>query len=182
MPANAGLTVLWGATICRMRSPIKPLLTVGLLVCSLLLTLGVVLCAQHAYLFGQDKSAFPDGYDAVQAAPASHRVVFENAFIRIVHVTLPPAGSSEPMHTHRWPSVFLGYDTGGKTAHLRYHTPDGGVRDIPSQTAPVHPGTWDSGHWMAPERMHSIEVVENPAPGPGGFPGWLRIEVKCASK
>jgi hypothetical protein len=30
--------------------------------------------------------------------------------------------------------------------------------------------------------MHSIEVVENPAPGPGGFPGWLRIEVKCASK
>ena len=59
--------------------------------------------------------------------------LFENAFIRVVHVTLPPAGSSEPMHTHRWPSIFLGYDTGGKTAHLRYHTPDGGVRDIPSE-------------------------------------------------
>jgi len=154
----------------------------GTSVCSLLLTLGFVLCAQRAYLFGQDKSAFPDGYDAVQAAPASHRVVFENAFIRIVHDTLPPAGSSEPMHTHRWPSVFLGYDTGGKKAHLRYHTPDGRVRDIPSQTAPVHPGTWESGHWMAPESMHSIEVVENPAPGPGGFSDWLRIEVKCTPK
>ena len=165
-----------------MASPIKSLRTAGLSVGALLLTFGLVLCAQYPYLYGQDKSGFRDGHDAVQAAPASHRVVFENAFIRVVYVTLPPAGSSEPMHTHRWPSVFLGYDTGGKTAHIRYHTPDGRVRDIPSQTEPVHPGTWGSGQWMAPEPMHSIEVVENPAPGPGGFPGWLRIEVKCTPK
>ena len=165
-----------------MASPIKSLRTAGLSVGALLLTFGLVLCAQYPYLYGQDKSGFPDGHDAVQAAPASHRVVFENAFIRVVYVTLPPAGSSEPMHTHRWPSVFLGYDTVGKTAHIRYHTPDGRVRDIPSQTEPVHPGTWGSGQWMAPEPMHSIEVVENPAPGPGGFPGWLRIEVKCTPK
>jgi hypothetical protein len=162
-----------------MPSPIKLLRSAGMLLCALLLIDSFVLCARHVSLYGQDTSGFPEGHDAVQAAPASHRVVFENAFIRVVHVTLPPAGSAEPMHYHRWPSVFLGYDTGGKTAHLRYHTPDGKVRDIPSQTEPVHPGTWDSGHWMAPERMHSIEVVENPAPGPGGFPGWLRIEVKC---
>jgi hypothetical protein len=165
-----------------MASSIKSLRTAGHSVSAPLLTFGLVLFAQYAYLYGQDKSGFPDGHDAVQAAPASHRVVFENAFIRVVYVTLPPAGSSEPMHTHRWPSVFLGYDTGGKTAHIRYHTPDGRVRDIPSQTEPVHPGTWGSGQWKAPEPMHSIEVVENPAPGPGGFPGWLRIEVKCASK
>ena len=165
-----------------MASPIKSLRTAGLSVGALLLTFGLVLCAQYPYLYGQDKSGFPDGHDAVQAAPASHRVVFENAFIRVVYVTLPPAGSSEPMHTHRWPSVFLGYDTGGKTAHIRYHTPDGRVRDIPSQTEPVHAATWGSGQWMAPEPMHSIEVVENPAPGPGGFPGWLRIEVKCTPK
>ena len=165
-----------------MASPTKSLRTAGLSVCALLLTFGLALCAQHAYLYGQDKSGFPDGHDAVQAAPGSHKVVFENAFIRVVYVTLPPAGSSEPMHTHRWPGVFLGYDTGGKTAHIRYHTPDGRVRDIPSQTEPVHAGTWGSGQWMAPEPMHSIEVVENPAPGPGGFPGWLRIEVKCTPK
>lgn len=165
-----------------MGSPKKPLRSAEVSLCLLLLTCSFVLCARHVYLYGQDKSGFPEGYDAVQAAPASHRVVFENAFIRVVHVTLPPAGSSEPMHYHRWPSVFLGYDTGGKTAHLRYHTPDGKVRDIPSRTEPVHPGTWTSGSWMAPEPMHSIEVVENAAPGPGGFPGWLRIEVKCTSK
>jgi PadR family transcriptional regulator, regulatory protein PadR len=38
----------------------------------------------------------PDGYDAVQAAPASHRVVFENAFIRVVHVTLPLPAHPSP--------------------------------------------------------------------------------------
>jgi hypothetical protein len=165
-----------------MTTPIKSRRTAGLSIGALLLTCGLVLFAHYAYLYGQDKSGFPDGHDAVQAAPASHRVVFENAFVRVVYVTLPQAGSSEPMHTHRWPSVFLGYDTGGKTAHIRYHTPDGRVRDIPSQTEPVHPGRWSSGQWMAPEPMHSIEVVENPAPGPGGFPGWLRVEVKCTPK
>ena len=93
-----------------MASLIKSLRTAGLSVCAILLTLGLALCAQHAYLYGQDKSGFPDGRDAVQAAAGSHKVVFENAFIRTVYVTLPPAGSSEPMHTHRWPSVFLRYE------------------------------------------------------------------------
>lgn len=126
----------------------------------------------------KDASGFPAGCDAVQAAPGSHKVIFENAFIRVLQVTLPPAGSSEPMHCHEWPSVFLGYDTGGKTAHLRYHTPNGKIRDIPSQSEPIHAGVWSSGGWMAPEPMHSIEVVADAVPGPGGPPGWLRIEVK----
>ena len=85
------------------------------------------------------------------------------------------------MHYHRWPSFFIGYDTGGKSAHIRYHTPDGKVRDQPSRTEPVHSGIWQA-HWMAPEPMHSIEVVESDAPGPGTPPGWLRVEIKCAAK
>jgi hypothetical protein len=28
-------------------------------------------------VYGQDKSSFPDGFDAVQAAPKSHKVIFE---------------------------------------------------------------------------------------------------------
>jgi len=140
------------------------------------------LCTRHFYLYGLDQSGFPDGFDAVQAAPGSHKLIFENAFIRVVQVTLPAAGSSEPMHYHRWPSIFLRYETGGKSAHLRYHTPDGKVVDIPSRSEPVHPGVWHSGGWMAPEPMHSIEVVENAVPGPGAPPGSLRVEVKCALK
>lgn len=111
--------------------------------------------------------------------PGSHKVIFENEFIRVLQVTLPPVGHAEPMHFHRWPSLFIGYDTGGTTAHIRYHTADGKVRDQPSEREPVHPGEWGAA-WMKPEPMHSIEVVENAKPGPGGFPGWLRVEIKCA--
>jgi hypothetical protein len=139
----------------------------------------LALGARHFFLYGQDKNGFPDGFDAAQAAPNSHKVIFENEFIRVLQVTLPPAGQAEPMHFHRWPSLFIGYDTGGTTAHIRYHTPDGKVHDQPSQTEPVHAGEWGA-EWMKPEPMHSIEVVENAKPGPGGFPGWLRVEIKCA--
>jgi hypothetical protein len=150
-----------------------------------LIPAAVLLCAAlpawHVYGHVQDEKGYPAGFDAVQAAPASHKVVFENALIRVVQVTLPPAGQSEPMHYHRWPSLFLGYDTGGRTAHIRYHTPDGKVRDIPSESDPVHTGVWGA-EWMKPEPMHAIEVVEDAAPGPAAPPGWLRVEIKCAPR
>jgi hypothetical protein len=40
----------------------------------------------------QDKSGFPDGYDAVQAAPNSHKVIFENSLVRALEVTVPAPG------------------------------------------------------------------------------------------
>src|ERR1700719_5163238 len=58
----------------------------------------LALFAGNFYLYGQDKSEFPDGYDAVQAAPNSHKVVFENTFVRVLEVTVPTVGSTEPMH------------------------------------------------------------------------------------
>jgi hypothetical protein len=140
----------------------------------------VFLLGRHLYLYGQDKSAFPDGYDAVQAAPKSHRVVFENEFVRVLEVTMPPAGMTEPMHHHRWPSFFVSWDTGGGSPHVRYHRPDGTVRDSPSAQEPVHPGSW-SVQRMKPEPMHAIEVVEMPKNAvaiPDG-PPLLRVEIKC---
>jgi len=79
---------------------------------AVLIVSSLVLLAAHFYLYGQDKSNFPDGYDALQAAPDSHKVIFENAFVRVLEVTVPPAGSTIPMHHHRWPSFFLDWDTG----------------------------------------------------------------------
>ena len=38
---------------------------------------------QVFYAYGQDKSGLPDGFDAVQAAPNSHKVIFENEFVRL---------------------------------------------------------------------------------------------------
>jgi hypothetical protein len=37
----------------------------------------VLLLGRHLYLHGQEKSSFPDGYDALQVAPHSHKVIFE---------------------------------------------------------------------------------------------------------
>jgi hypothetical protein len=149
---------------------------------AVVLAAAVILSAasfSHFYLYAQDKSAFPDGYDAVQAAPNSHKVIFENAFVRVLEVTMPPAGKTEPMHHHRWPSFFLDWDTGGPSPHIKYHRGDGTVRDSPSQPAPNHPGKWDV-QWMKPEPMHAIEVVEMPATANHpDEPPLLRVEIKC---
>src|SRR5208282_3821707 len=90
-------------------------------------------------LYGQNKTSFPDGFDAVQAAPKSHRVVFENSFARVLEVSVV-SGETLPMHHHRWPSLLVSWDTGGRSPHVRYHTADGTVKDIPSTEDPVHPG------------------------------------------
>src|ERR1700723_4241637 len=97
------------------------------------------------YLYGQDKSSFPDGYDAVQAAPDTHKVIFENEFVRVLEVSVPAAGKMIPMHHHRWPGFFLDWDTGGGSPHIRYRRPDGTVRDIPAHERPRHPGVWRVG-------------------------------------
>ncbi|MGA8144931.1 MAG: hypothetical protein WB987_13675 [Candidatus Acidiferrales bacterium] len=138
----------------------------------------LMLFAWHFYAYGQNRSDFPDGYDAVEAAPATHKVVFENEIVRVLEVTVPPPGTTIPMHHHRWPSFFLDWDTGGATPHIRYRRPDGSVKDNPSRAVPVHPGSW-SVQWMKPEPMHSIEVVEKPESSVQEGPPSLRIEIKC---
>jgi hypothetical protein len=73
------------------------------------------------WLNAQDKTGFPNGFDAVEAAPQSHKVLFENATVRVLQVEIAP-GSKEPMHHHQWPSIFVVWDTGGRTGHIRiYH-------------------------------------------------------------
>ncbi len=84
-----------------------------------------------------------------------------------------------PMHHHRWPSLAITWDTGGGSAHIRYLRKGQPIREIPLTNAPAHSGTWDI-HWMAPEPMHSIEVVEWPkeAADHDSDPPELRIEIK----
>jgi hypothetical protein len=126
----------------------------------------------------QDKSGFPEGFDAVQVAAYSHRVIYENTLVRVLEVTIPPTGKTEPMHHHGWPSFFLGWDTGARTPHIRYHRPDGTVRDSPSVDKPVVAGHW-TVQWMQPEPMHAIEAVDNTTPA--GQPPLLRVEIKISS-
>ena len=53
-----------------------------------------------------DPSTWDPALDAVAAAPANHKVLFENDRLRVLEVVVPP-GEGEPVHHHRWPSVFV---------------------------------------------------------------------------
>ncbi len=44
--------------------------------------------------------------DAVAAAPDNHEVLYEDQFLRVLSVIVGP-GETEPLHHHRWPSVFV---------------------------------------------------------------------------
>jgi hypothetical protein len=53
-----------------------------------------------------DPSTWDPALDAVIAAPKHHKVLFENERLRVLEVTLEP-NDEEPVHHHRWPSVFV---------------------------------------------------------------------------
>ena len=55
---------------------------------------------------GADPATWDPNLDAVVAAPKHHRVIFENDKLRVLEVTLEPQ-DEEPLHHHRWPSVFV---------------------------------------------------------------------------
>ncbi|MEQ1730015.1 MAG: cytoplasmic protein [Vicinamibacterales bacterium] len=47
---------------------------------------------------------WPADLDALQAAPAQHRLVLENARVRVLDTRIAP-GETTPVHTHQWPAV-----------------------------------------------------------------------------
>ncbi|MCP4383131.1 MAG: hypothetical protein GY798_17195 [Hyphomicrobiales bacterium] len=53
-----------------------------------------------------DPASWDPELDAVVAAPANHKVLFENEKVRVLEVILEPQ-EEEPVHHHRWPSVFV---------------------------------------------------------------------------
>ncbi|MDI1343563.1 MAG: hypothetical protein PSV22_05615 [Pseudolabrys sp.] len=53
-----------------------------------------------------DPSTWDPAFDAALAAPKHHKVLFENDALRVIEVTLEP-NDEEPIHHHRWPSVFV---------------------------------------------------------------------------
>ena len=99
-------------------------------------------------------------------------MIFENAFVRVLEVSVSP-NTTVPMHHHRWPSLLVSWDTGGRSPHVHYHRADGTVKDIPGTEVPIHPGTW-AVRWMKPEPMHSVEILDAPVANSD-----LRIEIKC---
>ena len=53
-----------------------------------------------------DSSSWDPALDAVTAAPKHHKVLFENERLRVLEVTIE-GHDEEPVHHHRWSSVFV---------------------------------------------------------------------------
>jgi mannose-6-phosphate isomerase-like protein (cupin superfamily) len=49
-------------------------------------------------------SLWPAALDALTAAPAHHRLLFENASVRVLDTRIAP-GERTPVHTHQWPAA-----------------------------------------------------------------------------
>jgi len=95
-------------------------------------------------------------YDAVAAAPYSHRVQFEDEHVRVLEIVLPP-GAIEPVHIHALPSVIMG-ETGGKGGakfiYTEYRFSNG--KFIETSRNEVNPTPGYRAVWTAPEGPHSI--------------------------
>lgn len=70
-----------------------------------------------------DPASWDPALDAVAAAPRHHKVLFENDNLRVLEVTLAPK-DEEPVHHHRWPSVFVFDQVSGPIHDI---APDGTV-------------------------------------------------------
>ncbi len=93
---------------------------------------------------------WPKEKDAVAAAPKNHKILLENENVRVLEVTVLP-GETEPVHSHRWPSVlyiqaagdFIDRDGQGKIIF--------DSRQLPTSL------TFPMTMWKEPEAPHSIE-------------------------
>ena len=114
-------------------------------------------------------------YDAVRAAPNSHRVLFEDKHVRVLDIFLPPL-AAEPIHIHALPSVIMG-DTGGgagaKFIYTEYKFENGKFVEVKKQEISPVPGY--RAVYSEPEGPHSITNI-----GPVGVE-YTRVELKPES-
>lgn len=111
-------------------------------------------------------------YDAVTAAPYTHRVQFEDEHVRVLEIVLPP-GAIEPVHVHALPSVIMG-ETGGaggaKFLYKEYRFSNG--KFVETKSNEVTPAPGYRAVWTAAEGPHSITNI-----GPVEV-RFTRIEIK----
>ena len=92
---------------------------------------------------------WPDSFDAVVAAPESHKILLENNFVRVTEVIIKP-NHKEPHHTHKWRSVMI-VDA---PTDLRYYDKDNKMTAIA--------GVYETKiEWMNPEGLHSVENLNS---------------------
>lgn len=97
-----------------------------------------------------------DTLDAVKVAPESHKVVYEDADVRILQVLLD-SEITEPVHTHQWKSIMWF----AQATPMTYYIYDGEagklakVDSIPIAQMPME--ALNQGGAMEPEGPHAIK-------------------------
>jgi predicted metal-dependent enzyme (double-stranded beta helix superfamily) len=79
--------------------------------------------------------ADPASFDAVTAAPQSHRVLMEDDKLRVLRVEVAP-GRTEPIHDHRWPSVMY-FEQPQPITYVAYKLVDGRTVEVERIDAPA---------------------------------------------
>ena len=95
---------------------------------------------------------WPDELDALIAAPAFHKNLFENDLVRSLEVIIRP-GDFVPVHTHRWPSVIYVQSTSD------FIRRDGEGRLLFDSRKAGPPPKTPAIEWVGPLAPHSIENV-----------------------
>lgn len=114
---------------------------------------------------------WPDELDGPSAAPDSHRILLDQGGVRVLEVIVR-AGTREPEHTHRDPSVMI-ID---QPARLRYYAGgQSGVDVAPADDAEPSPRPSSSLPKVRMSRM-----VESQATRAGRKLGHLRVGVDFA--
>ena len=108
--------------------------------------------SRHVGLAAMEGWPWPDSLDALQAAPESHRLLFESDVVRVLETTIPP-GETTPVHTHRWPGIQYFVSFG----HFVRRDADGAVL-FDSRGGPVPQA--GSAVWSEALPPHTLENVD----------------------
>ncbi|RYY60747.1 MAG: hypothetical protein EOO05_08805 [Chitinophagaceae bacterium] len=102
---------------------------------------------------------WPDSLDAITAAPANHKIVYEDSAVRVLMVVCPP-GKEEAVHTHRYKSTMWFTNS----AHLFFYNyaADANNRLVKKDSTEINgfpAEILNKGQQVDPEEPHSIRNV-----------------------
>ena len=100
---------------------------------------------------------WPVSLDALEAAPGSHRLVFENDAVRVLETRIAPGETTE-VHTHRWPGILFVLSFGhfvrrDADAAILVNTRKGG-HPLPQ------PGTAIWSHASPPHTLENVNALD----------------------
>jgi hypothetical protein len=98
---------------------------------------------------------WPESLDALQAAPESHRLLFENDAVRVLETTIPP-GHTTGVHTHRWPSILYFLSMG----HFVRRDAEWAVLVDTRGGFLPQPGSASWGEALPPHTLENVDTAE----------------------